>query len=136
MNGKNAWQKALDRGHKVILSACWYVNYISYGETWRQYYDCDPIIGTNVTESQIPQILGGEAAIWAEFVDQTNIVARLFPFSSAVGEVLWTDPDRREDTIDAKWRLDNFRCTLLRRGVRAQPILNGHCGAFEANLDL
>lgn len=39
-----------------------------------------------VTEAQIPLIRGGEACLWGEFVDQTNILPRLFPFISAVSE--------------------------------------------------
>jgi len=36
-------QQVLDKGYKVILSSPWYLNYISYGESWKNYYKADPI---------------------------------------------------------------------------------------------
>lgn len=30
------------RGHNVVVSSCYYLNYISYGQDWRTYYRCDP----------------------------------------------------------------------------------------------
>jgi len=127
--------KALKLGHKVIFSACWYINLINYGQSWREYYECDPVEGAD-TEGFEDQILGGEAAIWGEFVDQTNIEARLFPYAGAVAGVLWTDRDGLPDTDNAMWALHDFGCKLLRRGIRAQPLLNGYCGPFEVDLDM
>lgn len=57
-------------------------------------------------------ILGGEAAIWGEYVDATNLVSRLFPFVGAVAERLWS-PVNSSTTDDAMWRLDEHRCRIL-----------------------
>lgn len=27
---------------QIVVSGCWYLNLISYGDDWRKYYDCDP----------------------------------------------------------------------------------------------
>lgn len=128
----------LNQGYKAILSSPWYINYINYGESWRAYYLADPILSlpnskfeiekfifllfqkkknlnSSVTPDQEKNILGGEACIWAEFVDKTNIVPRLFPFVSAIAERLWSSNIGINDTavVDARDRLDQFRCKLV-----------------------
>jgi len=127
-------QNVLDLGYKTILSAPWYINYIDYGEVWVNYYMADPVLSLpNITLEQHELIRGGEACIWGEFVDATNILPRLFPFISAVAERLWShNIDISWNTaIDARGRLDQHRCRMLQRGIPAQPILNGYCGAWE-----
>lgn len=69
-----------------------------------------------VTEDEKKRVLGGEACIWSEYVDKTNIVPRIFPFVSAIAERLWTFDMGMDDqaTNDARRRLDQHRCRLLR----------------------
>jgi hexosaminidase len=41
-----SWQDYIhpiaQKGYDIVLSSCWYLNYISYGEDWKKYYKCDP----------------------------------------------------------------------------------------------
>ncbi len=34
-------QAMVEAGQKVIYSTCWYLDYISYGQDWQKYYNCD-----------------------------------------------------------------------------------------------
>jgi len=56
-------------GHPVLLSSCWYLDHIAGGGDWRKYYDCDPFDFANAANAT-QLMLGGEACMWAEFVDK------------------------------------------------------------------
>ncbi|CAG2121957.1 unnamed protein product [Medioppia subpectinata] len=130
----DSWKATVSRivgqGYKVIVSACWYLNYISYGQDWEKYYRCDPTKSL-ADDREKALVLGGEACMWGEYVDGTNVLSRLWPRASAVAERLWSNPLDTNDIESAKFRLDQHRCRMLRRGIPAQPILNGFCGDYE-----
>ncbi|KAH7955944.1 hypothetical protein HPB52_005262 [Rhipicephalus sanguineus] len=121
------------KGYQMVLSACWYLNYISYGEDWKKFYKCDPR-NFEGTEAEKDLVVGGEACMWGEYVDGTNLIPRLWPRASAVAERLWSSADVN-NTDDASFRLDQQRCRMLRRGIPTQPILNGYCGDYEWDLE-
>lgn len=119
--------------YQMILSACWYLNFITYpypGLDWEKFYLCDPR-SFNGTEAERALVIGGQANIWGEFVDATNVLSRLWPRASAVAERLWSDSLQTRDVDTARHRLDQQRCRMLRRGIPAAPILNGYCGEWE-----
>ncbi len=67
------------RGHTAILSSPWYINFVSYGyQEWYKYYQVDPLTNFTGTPEQAKLILGGEAALWSEYVDGTNIGIKFF----------------------------------------------------------
>lgn len=117
---------ASEHGNPLILSACWYLNYISYGADWEKYYACDP---HSFTENPFKKslVIGGEAAIWTEYVDGAKLLPLAWPRASAVAERLWSSPEQTKSVDDARFRLDEHRCKMLERGIPANPILNGHC---------
>ncbi|VDL69304.1 unnamed protein product [Nippostrongylus brasiliensis] len=135
----NEMKTVTANGHKAILSSCWYLNYIKYGADWGYldnsnmrlrglYYECDP---TNFdgTDAQKALVLGGEAAMWGEFVDATNLIPRLWPRASAVAERLWSQPML---TADQAWpRLHEFRCRMMNRGFPVEPPNNPDYCPFE-----
>ncbi|XP_066134116.1 beta-hexosaminidase subunit alpha [Saccopteryx bilineata] len=112
-------------GFRALLSAPWYLNRISYGPDWEDFYKVDPLSFEGHPE-QKALVIGGEACMWGEYVDSTNLVPRLWPRAGAVAERLWSS-EVVTDMDFASKRLAHFRCELLRRGVQAQPLSVGYC---------
>jgi hexosaminidase len=103
-------------------SSYWYLDHAD--STWSVMYAYDPAVG--LTESQQAYLIGGEAAMWGEMVDENNIESVVFPRLCAVAERLWS-PAAVADQADALARLTMHRCRLVRRGVRAAPVQPGFC---------
>ncbi|KAI5608428.1 beta-hexosaminidase subunit beta isoform X3 [Silurus asotus] len=78
------------------------------------------------TAEQKKLVIGGEACLWGEYVDATNLTPRLWPRASAVAERLWSD-ENVKDIGDAYTRLTKHRCRMLRRGIPAEPLFVGFC---------
>lgn len=106
------------KGHFAILSECWYLN---HDGDWRGFYQCEPQSFTNDEKLQ-NLVIGGESCIWTEYEDAGTIVRKIFPRASFVAERLWSNRHETVDTEDAKKRLEEFRCKLVRRGVSARPV--------------
>uniref|UniRef100_A0A4W4EQY0 Beta-hexosaminidase n=1 Tax=Electrophorus electricus TaxID=8005 RepID=A0A4W4EQY0_ELEEL len=119
-------QNVTGAGFTTILSAPWYLDYISYGQDWKNYYKVEPL-SFNGTPEQKKLVIGGEACLWGEYVDATNLTPRLWPRASAVAERLWSD-ENVKDIGSAYSRLEKHRCHMVRRGIPAEPLFVGHCG--------
>ena len=123
------WQKEMARvaaaGFKSVLSAPFYLNVISYGEDWPKYYSVNPANFTGGADADKKGLIGGlEACMWSEFVDAANFIPRFWPRAAAVAERAWSTADTT-DVNEARYRLHEFRCKLIARGINAEPISNG-----------
>ncbi|NWX89837.1 HEXA hexosaminidase, partial [Nothoprocta pentlandii] len=64
-------------GYRALLSAPWYLNRISYGQDWINAYQVEPLQFEGAPE-QKERVIGGEACMWGEYVDVTNLTPRLW----------------------------------------------------------
>ena len=80
----------------------------------------------NLTEEEAKLVLGGEAAVWSETIDEKNLDSIIWPRGSALAEVLWsgsTDASgNNRSQVEASPRLSDFRERLLARGIGASPV--------------
>lgn len=118
-------------GYQALLSACWYLDHISYGNDWKKYYACDPQNFPGSPE-QKARVLGGEACVWGEYVDGTNLISRTWPRASAAAERLWS-PATVKSADQAAPRLEEHRCRMMRRGLTVEPQNGpGYCDCDNA----
>src|SRR5215831_4994134 len=97
---------AAQQGYHGILSNGYYLD---LGWTAARHYAVDPMGGAaaTLTDDQQKLILGGESAMWSEYVDAENIDSRIWPRNAAIAERLWspqsvTDPASMYARLDAE----------------------------------
>lgn len=133
---KTSLFQAVSDGYRGLQSYGWYLDQMSpankhyylWGDTWKIFYTQHPIdssVGSWTAEMR-ERVLGGEACMWGEQVDDVNFDARVWPRASAVAERLWS-PASVNDLSQAKERISVHRCRLVRRGVAAGPLQPGYC---------
>ncbi|ESP03745.1 hypothetical protein LOTGIDRAFT_136955, partial [Lottia gigantea] len=103
--------RAINLGYNVLYSTCWYLDHVEYGTKWPKYYQCDPADNSMTVDEK--KILGGEACLWSEYVDNENYMTTLWPRASATAERLWSHKDVR-DLDSAAIRLQEHRCRMLK----------------------
>ena len=107
--GQESLAAAAKQDYRGILSNGYYLD---LGWTAARHYAVDPMSGAaaDLTNDQKKLILGGESAMWSEFVNAENIDSRIWPRNAAIAERLWsaqsvTDPASmyaRLDVISAR----------------------------------
>lgn len=93
--GPTALATAARKGNRGILSNGYYID---LNQPAAQHYLVDPLGGdaASLTPEQKARILGGEAAMWSEFVTPENIDSRIWPRTAAIAERLWSPQDVRD----------------------------------------
>ena len=86
-------------------------------------YDLRP---GHAPSAQRAKVLGGEAPLWGEHIDASNLLPRAFPRASAVAERLWSAMELN-DAAAATPRLLKHRCRMLERGFEVTPLGPGFC---------
>nr|CAD7448180.1 unnamed protein product [Timema bartmani] len=107
------------KGYPALLSACWYLDHLQSGGDWTKFYECEPT-DFDGTADQKRLVLGGEACMWAEVVDESNVLTRVWPRASATAEILWSEASASTETEVAQ-RLEEHYCRMKKRGIPSQP---------------
>lgn len=109
-------------------------------------YNNDPAYG--VSNNATHHVLGGQAEMWGETVDASDLEQTVWPRLAAIAESLWSPKEETSCSpiysnttynpgicanLDKAFpRLKAFRCLLLQRGVKAAPVGNGVARAAPA----
>jgi hexosaminidase len=102
--GQKSLAAAARQGVDGILSHGYYLD-LMYSAA--DHYAADPLGdgASDLNEEQRQRILGGEAAIWSEYVTPELLDARVWPRMAAIAERLWSRQDVT-DVADMYRRLD------------------------------
>lgn len=117
----------LEAGHELLFSSTWYLDAIK--SEWPDYYLPDPrkmVYDITHNETLLPGIVGGEACMWGEMVDDRNVINRVWPRASAVAERLWSTLDdnmtyKSQIPSETYYRIEEHTCRMIQRGIDAQP---------------
>ncbi|KAJ6636209.1 putative beta-hexosaminidase fdl [Pseudolycoriella hygida] len=147
--GGSTWQENYDLllgGFNVVFSHvdAWYLD-CGFGswrssasegacapyKTWQKMYNHRPWEHLHVESTRSKQILGGEACMWTEQVDENTLDTRLWPRVGALAERLWTDPPDFHDIElvpkEVFNRMAIYRNRLIELGLKAEPIFPKYC---------
>ena len=114
--GKKGLNEAARLGHPVVLSNGYYID-LNYSAA--SHYATDPLpADTPLTPAEQKLILGGEAAMWAEFADSVIVDSRIWPRAAAVAERLWSAPAATQNVPDLYRRLAAVSTQLETLGLR------------------
>ena len=114
--GKKGLNEAAKLGHPVLLSNGYYLD-LNYGAA--AAYAADPLPPDSpLTPTEQMLVLGGEAAMWAEFADSTVLDSRIWPRAAAVAERLWSAQAATQDVAEMYRRLNLLSAQLETLGLR------------------
>ena len=101
-------------GYRGILSAPYYLDAMKTNEV---LYLADPVpADTTLTPEQQKRIVGGEATMWAEQLDERTIDSRIWPRTAVIAERLWS-PQADRDVTSMYRRLPAISLELEQVGL-------------------
>ncbi|NP_001093291.1 beta-N-acetylglucosaminidase 2 precursor [Bombyx mori] len=111
----------LRASHQLIYSSGWYLDHLKTGGDWTEFFNKDPrdMVSGFSKDINVDNIVGGEACMWTEVVNDMNIMSRVWPRASAVAERLWGHESQAAYQVYS--RLEEHTCRMNARGIRAQP---------------
>lgn len=109
----------VQQGFRGVMSSFWYLDHL--GDTWATYYS-NPIDDGTFTPKERELIMGGEACMWGEWVNEKNAIPRVWPRAAAVAEVLWSPLEYPKIPNRNALRLHHWTCRVNYRGIDAEPV--------------
>ncbi|MDD5657859.1 MAG: family 20 glycosylhydrolase [Elusimicrobia bacterium] len=92
--------EAVRQGCRALLSKGYYIDLI---QPAAEHYLNDPApAGMLLNSAQRKKILGGEATMWGEMIDQETVDSRIWPRTAAIAERLWSAAEVRD--VDDMYR--------------------------------
>jgi hexosaminidase len=87
--GQASLAEAASKGYRGILSAGYYLDHLSPAS---YHYGIDPLADAaqKIAPEEASRILGGEACMWAEYVNAETVDSRIWPRAAAIAERLWS----------------------------------------------
>ncbi len=115
--GQDSLAQAAHGGNRGILSAGYYLD---LNQSAAAHYEVDPLTkaAASLTPKEQSLILGGEAAMWSEYMTPEIITGRIWPRAAAVAERLWS-PQTYTDVGSMYGRLSVFSNNLSFYGLPA-----------------
>ena len=93
--GPQGLAQAARQGNQVVLSNGYYID---LNQPASEHYLVDPLSGegAKLTAEEKARVLGGEAAMWSEFVTPENMDSRIWPRTAAIAERFWSPETVRD----------------------------------------
>ncbi len=128
--GQAALADSVSQGYRGVLSWGYYLDRLRPA---RYHYAVDPLGGAaaKLRPEEASHILGGEACMWGELVDEENVDSRIWPRTAAIAERLWssatvTDVDSMYERLEAVSR--RLVWTGVQHRSSYQPMLDRLAG--------
>jgi hexosaminidase len=130
--GREALYQAAQGGYSGILSNGYYIDLIQPTDL---HYLNDPLpADAPISVDESRRVLGGEATMWAEFVNPETVDSRIWPRTAAIAERLWS-PGSVRDLDDMYRRLDRISLMLEELGLQhernREMMLRRLCGCRD-----
>ena len=93
--GQDSLAQGAQRGYRGLLSFGYYLDHLRPAS---YHYGIDPLGGgaQQLNAEQAARILGGEACMWAELVNQETVDSRIWPRMAVIAERLWSPADVKD----------------------------------------
>lgn len=117
----------LNKGYRLVISTknAWYFDHGFWGNT--QYYHWRKVYDNRLPSHNL--VLGGEACMWGEYIDDRAMDFKIWPRAAAVAERLWSNP--RTSSMDAQSRFYRHSERLVARQIGVDSVIPEFCRLNE-----